>query len=266
MSWISRVIKKRPARGFGYWRDTVLATDRRYSVPLHADGLHNVDLRSKVPAILDQGSTSSCVGHGFAAAIALSESLAGLEYEPVSPRAIYYNSRALHGDERYDEGTYLRTAADGLTKVGAPHETTCPTTAKLINQHPGPAAYMEGHNRRDGIFERITSTGEQRLYDVHAALCDGQPVVIGTGVTEAFMWSGRGQRVIERPGRSEQLIGGHCVLIVGRDADGFIIQNSWGQWREGGFAWLTDEYIAWEGTSELVVLRDWNRLRERRAA
>lgn len=256
-------LKRKPRRGLGYRKDSPLSTDARYSAARPHAGLHSIDLREHVPAILDQGSMSACVGYAYAAAIAISESLAGLEYVPVSPRGIYYNSRALHGSERSDSGTFLRTAADALRRVGACPELVCPSEPKLVNVHPGPIAYMEGHNHRDGRFERLMEVGENLLDQIWAALCAGQPVVVGIGITQRFMDAGSGvTRLIEAPMNREPILGGHAVTIVGRDSDGYIIQNSWSpSWGENGFAWLTDEYLASHHAQEFVVIRDWNSVR-----
>jgi hypothetical protein len=257
-------IRKKPARGLGYKRDTVLATDRRYAVPRQEAGLEPVDLREYVPELLSQGPMSACVGFSYVAVIHVVETMAGLPYIPRSPRFVYFNSRAMHGWEKRDEGTFLRFAADGARKVGAATEETCPSDPKLVNAHPGAAAYMEAHNTRDCVFERITSTGEPRLQDIRAALCSGQPVVIGTDIAQSLMDASPRRRVVQRPGSRETIIGGHAMAVVGWDAEGFIIQNSWGpEYGENGFVWLTDEYLEWSGTSEIVVLRDWNRIRER---
>jgi C1A family cysteine protease len=45
------------------------------------------------------------------------------------------------------------------------------------------------------------------------------------------------------------------MCIVGYEPGRFRVANSWGtDWREHGFAWLTDSYLAWEQTQDVWVL------------
>jgi C1A family cysteine protease len=76
-------------------------------------------------------------------------------------------------------------------------------------------------------------------------------VVFGTLIDEAFRDRG-GPSVVDAP--KGATIGGHAMIIVGYIGGKFLVKNSWGKgWRQGGYAFFTPEYIAWEDTWDLWV-------------
>jgi hypothetical protein len=272
MGWVTRVIRKATGkralgylRDIGYLRDKPDPRDLRFSATVTRPSLPppgSVDLRSGISKILDQGQTNSCVAHAYAYAIDIVETLSGLEYHPISRLYLYHSARAQHGDQKTDGGTYLRSAARALQLVGAPPERFWPFEEKKINKQPHPVAYMEAHPRREGLYERIDGVGDMRLLNIKRALAAGHPVVFGTLITEAFM-KNEGSPTIQRPKDNKGLIGGHAMAIVGYDRDGFVIVNSWGpRWRAGGTAWLTHDYMAWAGTSDLWIVRGWRAVKD----
>ena len=265
MSWLSRVIKKARPHGLGYRRDPADPRDLRYSVSLARSPAQppvSVDLRLGLSAILDQGKTNSCVAHAFAYAVDVVETLARLEYNPISRLFLYHAARSQHGDHKTDGGTYLRSAARALQLAGAPLERYWPFDPSKVNKQPRPEAYMEAHPRREGIYERIDGVGEMRLLNIQRALAAGHPVVFGTLVTERFM-ANEGSNRIQRPKDNTLLVGGHAMCCIGYDLDGFIVVNSWGpQWREGGTAWLTHDYVAWAGTTDVWLIRGWRAVKD----
>jgi C1A family cysteine protease len=64
---------------------------------------------------------------------------------------------------------------------------------------------------------------------------------------------------IPMPDQSEQLLGGHAVLIVGYDIHThlFTFQNSWGTgWGDKGFGYLPFDYLASHGlASDMWLIR-----------
>ena len=266
MTIVSRVIRKFTGRrALGYLRDKPDPRDMRYSFTVTRPAMPppaSVDLRSGISKILDQGPLNACVAFAYGYAIDIVETLSGLEYNPTSQLYLYHSARAQHGDEKTDGGTHLRSAARALQLVGAPLERFWPYDHSKVNKQPPPQAYMEAHPRREGIYERIDGVGELRLLNIKRALAAGHPVVFGTLVTEQFT-KNEGSTLIQRPKDSTSLIGGHAMCCVGYDVDGFVIVNSWGpQWREGGTAWLSHDYMAWAGTSDLWIVRGWRAVKD----
>ena len=253
-------------RGHGYLLDKVDSRDLIYAAPSLEQLVRptNHSLEPHAVARLDQGAANTCVPHGFAHAIAIVENLAGLEYEPLSLLSMYATARAYHGGQRIDAGTYPRTMAKALAKIGVPHATVWPYDLRNINRNPPPQAYLEGHARRGGSYRRITATGQGRIDAVCAALADGKPVVIGSLVDRDFQQL-KGRRLIHRPSL-DTIVGGHLWTLIGYQQHGarFESLNSYGRaWRDDGIAELTADYLVWEHTQDLVIIDGWERLRLR---
>lgn len=252
-------------RGRGYLPDSVDDRDLIYSAPT-APAIPrpaNHSLEPHAVARLDQGAANTCVAHGFIHAIAIVEDILGLEYEPLSLLAPYAASRAYHGGQRVDAGTYPRTMAKALTKLGVPRASVWPYDLRNINRNPPPQAYLEGYARRGGSYRRITATGQARIDAVCAALAEGLPVVIGSLVDRDFQQL-RGPRRIAPPVFLKNIVGGHLWTLIGYQDHGarFESLNSYGrQWRDDGIAELDGEYIAWEHTQDLMIIDGWHRVR-----
>jgi hypothetical protein len=89
---------------------------------------------------------------------------------------------------------------------------------------------------------------------VKVALASNRPVLISFAVHESFEEPGEGG-LLALPGDDEPLMGGHAALVVGYDARGWLIRNSWGEsWGDGGYAIMPYGYEkhwfeAWTATS-----------------
>jgi len=226
----------------------------------------SVSLRRYVRSVFNQGSTNSCVAQALAGAIGIMETQAGLSYSPPSRLFMYFNSRASHGSQNKDAGTFIRTAVKGLVNLGVPHEEfwAFSTNPLRVNRRPGWQPYMMGHPRRDGEYYWIFEKGERRLAAIKAALIQGYPVVFGTLITRRFKETD-GKTPISVPVVGEKILGGHAMVITGyvQDREGlrFQILNSWGpQWGDGSFAWLTSQYISWLLAADFCIIRGWNRI------
>lgn len=221
------------------------------------------------PPVRNQGATNTCVAQALAAAIDICELRAGLPLDPVSELQIYWESRRRHGAQMIDGGTHVRTACQGLREVGAGPRELWPWSKRIVSMHrrPGWKVYMASHPRKGGSYYRIADHGEARLQAIRAAIVAGHPVVFGTTITDQFQQMD-GPWVIDRPDFSLQSpIGGHAMCIVGYDASGFRILNSWGtRWRAAGHATLTNDYMSWYQTRDLWIVEGWRRLQDAREA
>lgn len=224
-----------------------------------------VTLRDHALAVLDQGSTQSCVAQAFAQAVLIHERTRGLVSVLPSRRFIYYNSRRLSSGTfvTFDNGTYLRTAAQALSRLGAPDERVFPfRTGWLdINRRPSFDAYLLGYGRRGGVYRRIFEEGYARTLAIKAALAAGYPVAFGTPISKAFTGN-FGPPVVDPPTECE-IIGGHAMLFVGyQDTAGgtlFEVINSWGaEWRNRGFFRMTEEWVSWSRLTDLWVVGGWH--------
>ncbi|MBM3345680.1 MAG: C1 family peptidase [Betaproteobacteria bacterium] len=205
-----------------------------------------------VPKILNQGSEGACTGFALAAVINFLLHWRGIDRR-VSPRMLYELAR------RYDEWpgeAFEGSSARGGMKAWARHGVC--TRARWPDDRHGP-----GHFGQDAVDEaRLTPGGDyyrvdyRQVRDVHAALCETGIVYATLMVHEG--WDAPGPTtvdvidpdapnragqvtlpVIQRKGRAAS---GHAVALVGYTAQGFIVQNSWGEgWGAGGFALLPYE-------------------------
>jgi C1A family cysteine protease len=218
---------------FGYIKDRPDARDQHVAklalpraIPAAAS------LRDHVVEVLDQGDTSSCVAHSWAQALRIADMAAGVNNPPLASREyLYYNARAYDGGPIEDQGTQLRSCAQGIVKFGRPSESVWPFIASYINQRPPWEAYREGYDAR-GVagYHRVTT-----LDEIRQAIAAGHAVVGGTDVGESIFTAGDGG--IYSPDPAEPAIGGHALCVTGYDVDSFEIVNSWGPgWgKQGGF-------------------------------
>jgi len=197
--------------------------------------------------VLDQGSEGACTGFALATvAHYLLRTRAGTlpDDTPISARAFYENAKdfdAWPGDE-YDWSS-CRGAVKGWYHRGACSRRVWPNNAKGESMTPARAA--DAARRPLGSYYRVNS---KNLNHMFAALSE-------VGVLYASAWLHPGWNdpgaIIEDDSMHERS-GGHAFAIVGYDADGLWIQNSWGKdWGRGGCAqigysdWLANGKDVW---------------------
>lgn len=241
--------------GLGYWPDPADPRDKNIELlglATTPPAAHSNEHR--LIGIPNQLGTNSCVGQAVRQALGIEAwRKHGASPTVASALALYFNSRAEHGLESFDIGTFLRTCMRGLVKLGAAAESAWPFNSSNVNVRPTWHAYQTGFDARGPHrYYRITSTEDARLDEIRRAVAYGHPVVFGTPVATTFL-SDVGSAVIDRP--SAEVVGGHAMCIVGYQNELFRVANSWGvRWRDGGLGWLTSAYMAWEKTSDIWVL------------
>lgn len=199
-------------------------------------------------AILDQGQEGACTGFGLAAVVNLQRHLKyGAEAPLVSPRMLYEMARRFDEWTGEDyEGSSIRGALRGFYNNGICTDQAWPYDAS----DPGHLTLDRAREARQislGAYYRVRPD----IAEMHAALNEAGAVYASSRVHEG--WFDASQGVIE----PQPLIpnGGHAFAIVGYDADGFLIQNSWGPgWGNGGLALWT--YADWaRSVTDAWVLR-----------
>ena len=205
----------------------------------------SVDLRAYASPIEDQGQLGSCTGNAIAGAIELIDKKAGKQLD-VSRLFIYYEERVLEGTVNYDAGAYIRDGIKVCYTKGAPLETLWPYNVRKWASKPTTAAYTDALKRKVTGYQRCVNFAA-----VKNALALGNPVVIGFDVYESFeqgAWQlANGSGLMPYPNvNSEQLLGGHAVLIVGYNdnTQRFIVKNSWGTaWADRGYFYMPYQVI-----------------------
>lgn len=177
-----------------------------------------------IVTILDQGPTSANVGFALAAVLDYLRAERG-ERERLSPFFLYENAK------RYDEwagqeheGSSLRGALKGLTRLGAALERDAPSDP------PGRVELTkEAEERalanRPASYERV----ERNMEHLKAAVHEFHAVLVGANVHDGWDRPQNGEILFRPRRRRTEIIGAHAFAVIGYTERGFIVQNSWGQ-------------------------------------
>lgn len=212
--------------------------------------------------ILDQGEEGACTGFGLTCVINYLRWLkAGkpAKMESVSPRMLYTLARR-HDEyegENYD-GSSCRGALKGWFNNGVCLESFWPYTPQESNPaHYGFAANAALHTL--GVYYRVET---KSIVDMQAAISQHGALFVSAFTHDGWHLDQPDKRPPQKlshaslprivfDGRPSQS-GGHAFALVGFNAQGFIVQNSWGdRWGAGGFAvlsyldWLANGMDAW---------------------
>lgn len=203
------------------------------------------DMRPHMPPVYDQKTLGSCVLNALAAAVQFTEKeVVAYDKRPVPSRLLlYYFARLLQGTLRFDSGSTIRMGMKVLAKYGYCAEQLWPYVIKNFMRKPPRYAIMEAkhHKLKSIMYGRV----KQDLSHLKAVLAANNPIAFGFTVYDSFMRTGR-DGVVAMPTKTENVLGGHAVLIVGYDdaKEVFIVRNSWGKdWGDGGYCYFPYEFI-----------------------
>jgi C1A family cysteine protease len=221
----------------------------------------DVDLRPYCTST-SQKSLSACAGNATADAIEIQTTIAEYIRAAAEGRApkttpelarlfVYALARTLHGELAKDDGTYIRSCFEVLSRFGICTEADWPYNESKVFVSPSMLAQRKATGRKIHGYYRIKSTGSDRLTEIISALRSHHPVVFGTLVDAAFK-AENGPKVVGPP--TGATIGGHAMIVVGYIGGLFLVKNSWGTgWREGGFVFMKPEYLTWDETCDIWV-------------
>ena len=213
-----------------------------------------VDLRAGLPPVGDQGMQNSCVAwavgyyyKSFQEAREQQWSLDVPEHQ-FSPAYIY--SQRPNASCSQDRGMTI-AAAMSIVQRGAAPLSAMPYDRYNTCAKPDAATLSAAAEYRAASYAMLfQGIGQANLNQIKAHLAGGDPVVLAIPVYSNFKAAAPGRSIIGVPPAGSSMLGGHAVLIVGYDSDGFLIVNSQGtRWGEGGFAHLTYDFVqqyAWE--------------------
>jgi len=214
--------------------------------------------------ILDQHSEGACTGFGLAAVINYliwreaidikgSEIICppDLKDKKVSPRMLYNMARIYDEWDGEDyEGSSCRGAMKGWHRHGVCRNLTWPYIARR-DQGPSGGWAEEAIMNPLGAYYRIN---KDSVVDMQGAIYEVGAIYACARIHEG--WWRKNERSLSLIERTNRPIGGHAFAIVGYNAYGFIIQNSWGEkWGFNGFAIMT--YADWveNGDDTWVAVR-----------
>lgn len=195
-----------------------------------------VDLRQQLLPVRHQGRRQSCLA--FASSTAHEHRVAPTEH--LSVEYLYFHAVARTPGKQPNGGTTMQAAAAALAEEGQPVESAWPYSPVAVTPWQPPAISVPLHkaNMQPGAFD---------FDEIATALDQGQPVVLGLVVTDAFYRPDAHGRIAVVTPDSER--GGHAVLAVGHGMhnageSALLIRNSWGSsWGLGGYGWLPRSYV-----------------------
>jgi C1A family cysteine protease len=195
-----------------------------------------------LPPIIDQSNLGDCVANAFSYCIS-SQTKNNLS---ISRLYLYVNSRILDNTPlNNDNGTTIQTACNAIKNYGAVKETTYPYVISNFSKFPSLSIYQNAK-----LFRNFTYTFvRQNLTSLKNCLNTYNiPIIFGFAVYSSFMTDAVAKtgNVPMPDTKTEQMLGGHCMCIVGyNDATSmFLCANSWGtSWGNKGYCNLPYTYL-----------------------
>lgn len=213
-----------------------------------------VNLRDKMPPVVDQGALGSCTANALAAAMGFLEIAQMRPFEPLSRLFIYFNEREMEGDVYNDGGAELRDGIKSLNQLGVCDEKEWPYAIDTFTKRPAGPCYVDALENRISSYHRLLS-----IKEMINCLADGYPFVFGFTVFSGFESEEVAKTGIAgMPQPNEENMGGHAVCCVGYDIPNkrFLIRNSWGEgWGDKGYFSLPFEYMEALADDFWVILK-----------
>lgn len=201
-----------------------------------------VNLSRFCSSVEAQGRLGSCTACALAGNLEFLDNKPDCKYTDVSKLFIYYNERALRGNEDYDSGASLRDGIKTLRKIGYCRERNWPYIISHFDQKPANKCYLEAAAYLIESYHRIFTLSEMLF-----CLAEGYPFVFGFTVYESFGTVNVARTgIVNMPKENERAIGGHAVLAVGYNLKEkrFLVRNSWGaKWGQKGYFTIPCEYL-----------------------
>ena len=203
----------------------------------------SVDLRNRCLMIRDQGQEGAC--SGFATAAFREASYA---VKTGSLLSFYLSPAYLYGWTRIDDGTFPKDSGASLASEfselqnrGVCPESYLPYTTDA-SEGPNPVADTAAQPFRILQGTQVDWHDPQSLKSV---LASEQTIAIGFSVYDSFENPDTNGVVPIPNTSSENMLGGHAVLVCGYDdaTSWWIIRNHWGQsWGAGGYCYMPYGY------------------------
>lgn len=230
-----------------------------------------VDLRQWCSPVEDQGPLGSCTAHAGVGMLEYFERKAFGKHVDASRLFLYRATRKLLGLWG-DSGASLRGTAGAMQLFGVPPEQYWPYEPPEFETEPPSFAYAFAGNFQALKYYRLDPPGVDptTLIDgIKASLASQMPAMFGWTVFSSIVQAGEDGGKVPFPNQGDAVEGGHAVMAVGYDdkisipggalgidsTGGILFRNSWSSaWGDGGYGWLSYDYIRHRLTSDWWVL------------
>jgi C1A family cysteine protease len=163
----------------------------------------------------------------------------------------YYLERVAEHDISEDAGASMRTGMKVIQKYGCCQEIDWPYDISRFADRPPTLAYSNALIEKGSRYARVPHIAS----DMMRVLAAGDMFVVGISVFESFV-----SNAVDATGdvplpdaKSERLLGGHAIGIVGYDLarQVFLFRNSWStQWGDKGYGTLPMSYLSQRSLAE----------------
>lgn len=219
-------------RHYGYIKDRRDERDYLLTARKAVELPDVVDLSEYLPAVRNQGSQGSCVGHGIGGILTGKAKQLNCFEEWFSPRWIYYGGRYLGGYVNQDCGTEPRLALEWLSKYGCLLESCWKYEEKFNPAAPAESLFTESIKWPLFSYTRVVDG----IDGICSALASGNFVAIGSPWFSKWNNTDNEGR-LKKPYCWNSIDGGHEYLLYGynKNIGYFEGMNSWGaEWGKGG--------------------------------
>ncbi|MFN8357352.1 MAG: C1 family peptidase [Spirosomataceae bacterium] len=203
-----------------------------------------VDLRKFLTSIERQVG-NSCVANAFAGAYEYLAKRENGDSADVSRLFIYYNARAVEGEEGDDVGSTMVNAIQGLKDFGACSEEYWTNDEDMILEEPDEDSYNQAANFKIVEAEYI----ETDLDLWKETLAEGYPIAFSLNTFDSFDDAKKNRGRVPMPKSTDNVRdthGWHAMLCVGYSEPDqlFIVRNSWGDdWGDNGYCYIPYRYM-----------------------
>lgn len=257
------------------WKRSLPDPFRYHADPSGITVLPEVDPRSELPPVFDQGQLGSCTANATAAAFQYDGMLDGNDPGLLARLWIYWQERSLESAlGKGDTGAEGSDAFKVAQNTGIPPETDWPYTwPGGIDAGPpqdsvfDPAQPPAAATADDGHYKLIKpyATPPQTQLAFKQVLSNKQTIAFGFTVYESFEGPGVASTgIVPMPAQGEKQVGGHEVLAVGylkAEKHYVLCRNSWGSTQTTGQAWGIngDGYflMPWAYILDSTLAGDW---------